>query len=77
MTVFSSQFNTLTQTLKTSRWFAPEPLLLATLVLSLGFLSIQTIQIHDDNTEPLALLAKAKAQSTIVVAQAQLSTIKN
>ena len=60
----------LSQTLSVSRWFAPEFFLLGTLLVALGFLTLETVSVRDYNQEPVALMAKVKAQTTVVVAQA-------
>jgi len=69
----TTQLNTLSKTLVATKWFAPEFCIIATLLLALGFLSLETVSVHDYNKEPVALMAKAKAQTTVVVAQASLS----
>jgi hypothetical protein len=65
----SSQLNTL---FTNGKWFVPEICLLATLLACLTFLSVETITVHQYNKEPIALLAKVKAQTTVAVAQASV-----
>ena len=64
---FSSQFN---KAITSGKWFVPEVCLLATLLVCLACLSVETITVHQCSKEPLALLAKVKAQTTVAVAQA-------
>jgi hypothetical protein len=66
----STQLNHLLNALSNTRWFAPELLILSTLFVSLAFLSFETISIREANPEAVSLIAKAKAQTTVVVAQA-------
>jgi hypothetical protein len=66
----STQLKTVSHSLSNTRWFAPELCVLATLLVSLAFLSFETLSIRESNPEAIALIAKAKAQTTVVVAQA-------
>ncbi len=66
----NSQLKLVSQVLSTSRWFASEHVILATLLLAITFLSVETLATHEYNPEPVALMAKVKAQTTVVVAQA-------
>jgi hypothetical protein len=68
----STQWTTFSKAVATTKWFAPEFFIIGILLMMLGFLSLETVSVHDYNKEPVALMAKVKAQTTVIVAQASI-----